>query len=230
MLPHVTIFNAMSVDGRMDWYLGDMDSYAGFYYGIAARWEVQAVLAGSATMRHPEPEIDPPDAVADPPQYAPDDNRQWLVVVDSRGQIRNWQQLRREPWWRDVIVLCSKTTPQDYLDYLERIHVQHLILGEEHVDLRAALETLAERYGVRAVRVDSGGILNGVLLREGLVDEVSVLLHPYLVGGMSPSSLFKAPDLTSPEGIIPLKLTHVETVGEGVLWLRYEVTSREERA
>jgi riboflavin biosynthesis pyrimidine reductase len=71
MLPHVTIFNAMSVDGRMDWYLGDMDSYAGFYYGIAARWEVQAVLAGSATMRHPEPEIDPPDAVADPRSTRP---------------------------------------------------------------------------------------------------------------------------------------------------------------
>ncbi len=128
-----------------------------------------------------------------------------------------------------MIVLCSKTTPQDYLDYLERIHVQHLILGEEHVDLRAALETLSKRYGVRAVRVDSGGILNGVLLREGLVDGERAD-PPLPGGGMSPSSLFKAPDLTSPEGIIPLKLTHVETVGEGVLWLRYEVTSREERA
>jgi 2,5-diamino-6-(ribosylamino)-4(3H)-pyrimidinone 5'-phosphate reductase len=73
------------------------------------------------------------------------------------------------------------------------------------------------------VRVDSGGILNGVLLRAGLVDEVSLILNPCLVGGTSPKSLYVAPDLTSPEGVIPVKLTHVEQVEGDFVWLRYEV-------
>ena len=89
--------------------------------------------------------------------------------------------------------------------------------------LRAVLEELAARYGVEVVRVDSGGVLNGALLRAGLVDEVSVLINPCLVGGTSPRSIFVAPDLISGEGVIPLKLTHVESVADDSLWLRYEL-------
>jgi riboflavin biosynthesis pyrimidine reductase len=44
------------------------------------------------------------------------------------------------------------------------------------------LHLLADRYGVRAVQVDAGGRLNGHLLHAGLVDELSVMLGPYLVG------------------------------------------------
>jgi len=36
------------------------------------------------------------------------------------------------------------------------------------------------------------GRLNGVLFRAGLVDEVSVLVNPCLVGGTSPRSIFRA--------------------------------------
>lgn len=50
------------------------------------------------------------------------------------------------------------------------------------MDLHAALYHLATRYGVSKVRVKSGGALNGVLLREGLVDEVHLLVHPTIAG------------------------------------------------
>lgn len=59
--------------------------------------------------------------------------------------------------------------------------------------------------------------MNGVLLRAGLVDEVSVLIHPSLVGGMSPRSFFRAPDLTSPEGVIQLRLLLFEKLKNDIL-------------
>jgi 2,5-diamino-6-(ribosylamino)-4(3H)-pyrimidinone 5'-phosphate reductase len=61
------------------------------------------------------------------------------------------------------------------------------------------------------------------LLRAGLVDEVSLLVAPALVGGESPQSMFVAPDVTSPDQAIPLRLAHFEQVGEGRLWLHYLV-------
>jgi 2,5-diamino-6-(ribosylamino)-4(3H)-pyrimidinone 5'-phosphate reductase len=85
------------------------------------------------------------------------------------------------------------------------------------------LEELNTRYGVKVVRVDSGGILNGVLLRAGLVDEVSVIVDPCLVGGTTPRSMFVAPDLTSAEGVLASRLIHVEPVRGDAVWLRYEV-------
>jgi 2,5-diamino-6-(ribosylamino)-4(3H)-pyrimidinone 5'-phosphate reductase len=58
-----------------------------------------------------------------------------------------------------------------------------LFTGEERVDLVAVLAMLAEREGAGVVRVDSGGALTGALLDAGLVDELSLLVHPCVVGG-----------------------------------------------
>jgi len=62
-----------------------------------------------------------------------------------------------------------------------------------------------------------------LLLRAGLVDEVSVLIDPSLVGGSSPRSIFVAPDLTSADGVIECRLTHLERFEGDVVWFRYEV-------
>jgi 2,5-diamino-6-(ribosylamino)-4(3H)-pyrimidinone 5'-phosphate reductase len=222
MLPRVILHNGVSLDGRMDWGTGDI----GLYYELAARWEADAMLSGSNTMlaAYHEQEVPEEDGEAfEPPETAADDPRPLLVIVDSRGRFHHWQQIRREPYWRDALALCSHSTPQTYLDYLQKRHINYILAGDDRVDLRGALEELSARYQVQVVRVDSGGILNGVLLRAGLVDEVSVLVDPCLVGGTTPRSIFVAPDLTSAEGVIPLRLIHVENVKGDTVWLRYEV-------
>ena len=45
MLPRVIIHNGISVDGRMDWFTGDL----GLYYGLAALLNADAMLSGSET-------------------------------------------------------------------------------------------------------------------------------------------------------------------------------------
>lgn len=55
-----------------------------------------------------------------------------------------------------------------------------------------------------------------------------VILHnAILVGGTTPRSIFRAPDLTSAEGVISLRLTHVEKLQGDAVWLRYEVVKQE---
>jgi 2,5-diamino-6-(ribosylamino)-4(3H)-pyrimidinone 5'-phosphate reductase len=228
MLPKVVLHNGVTVDGRMDWSTSEGD--IGLYYELAAYWKADAMLSGSDTLlaaysadqmpEHEANNVGPPELH---PLHVP-----LLVVVDSRGRLRNWQRIRQEPYWRNAISLCSRATPQSHLAYLQRRHVGYIVTGDDHVDLRSALEELTVRYGVKTVRVDSGGILNGVLLRAGLVDEVSVLICPALVGGTSPRSIFTAPDLTLPDDVIPLKLIHLEQLRGDVVWLRYEVMKSNE--
>lgn len=95
--------------------------------------------------------------------------------------------------------------------------------GEERVDLRAALEALVEQHGVRTVRVDSGGALSGALLRAGLLSEVSVLLEPVLVGGVSPRMFMRGPDPASAADLARLELLDVQHFDDGLVWLRYVV-------
>ncbi|MEJ2601087.1 MAG: RibD family protein [Anaerolineales bacterium] len=226
--PKVVIFNCASLDGRMDAGVGQADM--GLYYQLASRWNADAMLSGSNTL------LAAFAGPAEPPPPTPtgedgDDAKElhplavpYLVIVDSRGRIHNWAQIRAQPFWRRVIVLCARLTPPSYREELARHGVACIVAGERRVDLRRALEGLSAKYGIRTLRVDSGGTLNGALLRAGLVDEVSLLIAPLLVGGESPQSIFVAPDVSSPEQAIPLRLTHFEPVGEGRLWLRYQVS------
>lgn len=221
MRPRVVIHNGVSLDGRMDWPAGGSGDM-GLYYELAAQFNAGAMLSGSETMIAAYRGMPDSDAVEPPAEYHPL-HVPLLVIIDSRGRIRHWNRLRSEPYWQSAMALCSRATPTAYLDELREKGVEHIVAGGERVDLRAALEELNASYGVRVLRVDSGGVLNGVLLRDGLVDEVSVMVSPSLLGGTSPRSLFVAPDLTSPEGVIPLRLIHLERTRGDVVWLRYEV-------
>lgn len=234
MLPRVTIYNEISVDGRMHW-LPAPPGAPFQYYELSVRWPVDAILMGSATAFAPDAQETEDAAVEEPMpsrQGPPpgwtiplSEPRPLLVVPDSRGRVHNWRQLQAQPWWRDHIALCSRATPPSYLDYLRKRHVTAIIAGNDHVDYREAFKQVHERYGVRTLRTDCGGTLNGVLLRAGLVDELSVLVNPSLVGGRMGASLpfVDAPDPTSPDDVMRLRLLDVERVKGDVLWLRYRV-------
>jgi 2,5-diamino-6-(ribosylamino)-4(3H)-pyrimidinone 5'-phosphate reductase len=218
--PRIILHNQVSVDGRIDWFEVDM----GLFYGLAGEWQADAILAGSDTM------LAGYDGVAedhggepDAPGKEPEVGRALLVVPDSRGRLRHWSRIKREPWWRDAIALCSRTTPEAHLDYLQEWGVDYIVAGEDRVDFRVALAELRTRFGIETVQVDSGGTLNGVLLRAGLVDELSVVISPCLVGGAEVRSIYRAPELTSQEGVIGVKLIHCERLRGGLVWLRYEV-------
>ena len=223
MLPYVVLHNAVSVDGRVDWFNADVRKF----YELAAVWHEGATLAGSNTLlkAYPEENLSPDDEEAfEHMKPKPDDTRPLLVVPDSRGRLRRLLSvLLHEPYWQDIIILCSTSTPQAYLNYLQKRKIRYLCTGNEHVDYKAALEELNTRYGIDVVRVDSGGTLNGILLRAGLVKEVSVLIHPVLVGGTTPRSMFRAPDLIAASGVINLRLIHFEKVQDDLIWLRYNV-------
>jgi 2,5-diamino-6-(ribosylamino)-4(3H)-pyrimidinone 5'-phosphate reductase len=224
VLPTVILHNAVSLDGRITGFMPDIE----LFYRLAGRWKEDATLVGSGTALSPMEEI-PPELPADisPPQERPDDSHPLLVVADSRGRVHTWHYLRKQPYWRDWIALCAGSTSKDHLEYLERRSITHLVTGDEQVDLREALETLNTRFGVNVVRVDSGGTLNGALLRAGLVHELSLLVHPQLVGGTTAPPFFFAPELEGSHMTISCRLKHLERMSESTLWLVYEVAKGE---
>ena len=225
MLPYVVVHNEMSLDARMD----GLDVDMGRFYTLAGTWHEDCTLVGSETLLAGMSELaDADDAVGreigegghGDGGASPD--APLLAVVDSRGRLPGIGQLRDQPYWRDVIALCSTGTPPAHLELLRTTGVAAIVAGEERVDLRRALEALADRHTVRIVRVDAGGALVGALLRDGLVNEVSVVVEPRLVGGESHRWLVRAAD-AGPGDVVTLRLRELERLDDDALWLRYDV-------
>jgi len=214
MLPYVVIHNAVSVDGRMD----RLDVDLGLYYSLLPTWNEDLTLCGSETMLAAGWDGWEHDGTTDP-------SKPLLAVVDGRGRVKNWRKFAPSPYWRAGVSLCSRSTPSEHLAFLEREGIETIVEGDQRVDLRAALERLADEHAVKVVRVDSGGSLNGALLRSGLVSEVSVLVQPQLIGGTSPSSLFRAVDLGPAERPLDLELMSSRKLKGGTVWLRYRLRS-----
>jgi len=220
MLPKVLVHVSVSADGRIDGGMHDLATY----YALAGKWGEDATLAGSETIAYWDEKIPPEDESAfAEPKVDPDDDRAILAVIDSRGKVRSWHAARASGYWSRFVALCTSSTPKEYLGYLKKRHIDIIIAGKDRVDLKRALEALNRRYGVRKVRVESGGVLNGLLLRAGLVHEVSIVMNPELVGGTSPKYFFMAEDLKGPEGALKLHLLSVRKLKNGMVHLRYRL-------
>jgi 2,5-diamino-6-(ribosylamino)-4(3H)-pyrimidinone 5'-phosphate reductase len=224
MLPWVILYNAVSLDGRITGFDADVE----LYYELAAKLGVEAVLMGSNTVLKgfnvkPGEILEESKEAFKPRIKEKGDDRPLLVVPDSRGQIHIWSELLKMPYIKDVLVLCSRSTPKEYFDFLDERYINYLVVGYQQVDLKAALDELNTKFGVKKVRVDSGGILNGILLREGLVDEVHLLIHPEMVGGMKPNSIFQTPNLNNEEVPIKLYLDSMEKIKDNIIYLKYKV-------
>jgi 2,5-diamino-6-(ribosylamino)-4(3H)-pyrimidinone 5'-phosphate reductase len=245
MLPRVILHNAVSLDGRITKFDADI----ALFYRLAATWAEDATLVGSETILAaagsegleddpypPAPEAPadqlPPEATVDQPpgQAAPTaqgvhaaGEAPLLVVPDSRGRVRCWSSLLSQPYWSRGVALCSRTTPPVHLSYLGKVGVRALVAGEDRIDLRAALHRLHTELGVSRVRADGGGRLNGALLQTGLVDEISLLVHPVLVGDARSAAVYHPPAEPSPDPALHLDPLAAETQPGGLIWLRYRV-------
>jgi len=88
------------------------------------------------------------------------------------------------------------------------------------VDFEKAYQALTEKYGIRTILVDSGPTLNGVLLDRGLIDEISLLVFPVLVGKRSDKVLAQ---LNFGKHNVSLRLLEHEYLDKGLVSLRYQV-------
>jgi len=101
-----------------------------------------------------------------------------------------------------------------------------VLLYEEDIDFVDAFSKLKEQYGIEKMTIQTGGILNATLLRNNLIDRVSVVIAPALIGGKNTPTLVDGASLRTVEDLTkikPLKLIKNEALKDNYLHLQYEV-------
>lgn len=215
MKPKVIMHTQISLDGCVRGFID-----TGIYYRIANHFNADMVLFGSETVYTAAEQYPPETEKAFiKPADRPDDKRLLWVVPDSRGRLRNLHVFRDTEYCKDIIILVSNTTPKSYLEYLSKRNYDFIVAGDDHVDYARAFEVLYEEYNCSVIRTDSGGVLTNVLIGQKLVDEISLIISPCLVGNGS-SHVFRSLSLKE---IIKLELISSEVVDDSYLSIRYKV-------
>lgn len=100
-----------------------------------------------------------------------------------------------------------------------------VIQFEKRIGFKELFKQL-DRRGVGQMTIQSGGDMNAVLLREGLIDELSIVVAPMLVGGKSTPSLIGGDSLQTVEDLRKIKtmeLIEANKLDHSYLHLRYKV-------
>lgn len=100
------------------------------------------------------------------------------------------------------------------------------VIYENPFSLRSALVHLKRDYGCERLTIQSGGTVNGLLLREKLIDYVDIVVAPVLVGGRDTPTLVDGESLISEKDLSKLgvmKLVTCQVLKDSYIRLRYQV-------
>ena len=215
MEPNIIIHNSISLDGS----LINFDVNMELHYQIAGNYKPDAHLIGSNTIKFgielygsssPEEKID-----FDKPER--DEKLPYWIIIDTKGTLQGQlHEVRRFELCKDVVLLLSEETPEIYINYLKERDYDFHIVGKEYINLKKSLKLLVKNYNIKILLTDCGRILGNLLLNQGFVDEISLLIHPVIVGDKS-YNIFNNIDKK-----IKLKLLKNEILDKGYIWLTFK--------
>lgn len=149
-----------------------------------------------------------------------------FVIVDNKPHLTA-QGVRYLTRWVKQLFLV--TTNPDHPAYAVQSSVDNLeILPYENtISLPHLLTTLKTKYGVEKLTIQSGGTINASWVRERLIDYVSIVIAPCLIGGSHTQSLIGGESLHTEADlakIMPLRLIKNETLEHSYIHLLYQCT------
>ena len=148
-----------------------------------------------------------------------------FIVIDRKPHLNEQGLTYLSRWLKHLyIVTDNKRHPGFALSStLENLG---LIYYSEGVDLSDLLIRLKEEYAIDRLTVQCGGTLNAALIKQRLIDHISIVVAPLLVGGRTTPSLVDGLSFQSQEELIKLKalkLVGCTRLKQSYLHLEYDV-------
>lgn len=144
-----------------------------------------------------------------------------FVVVDNKHLkehgIRYFCALSKQ----FVLVTSNENHPAFEFEE-DNLHV----IYQNELSLKDVLAKLKSEFGCERITIQTGGTLNGLFLREKLIDYIDIVVAPILIGGKDTSTLIDGRSLLSVSELSKLgvlKLQKCEVLEHSYLRLRYEV-------
>lgn len=147
-----------------------------------------------------------------------------FIIIDNKPHL-NENGIDYICHWVEKLILV--TTNKNHIAYSLKGKYDNLdILFYEELDLKRLLEDLYSKYNVDKLTIQSGGNLNGLFVRENLIDYVNVVIAPLLVGGKDVSTLIDGKAIESDrelDKLRALELLECNKLEDSYVQLKYKV-------
>ena len=231
--PFVVCHMLLSLDGKIDGRFFDAPETApalAAYANLRGHYRCPATLYGTTTMKGGyadalAPALSDGGSTPPPTDWISPAGRgmdHFIVSLDPKGELGFSSHViakKSRPPAHVIQVLTERVSPA-YLSYLRERDVSYLFAGRERVACAQLLQKLQAAFGIDRLMVAGGGVTNQSFLREGLIDELSLVIAP-VADGSGGAALFDGAGFLPPGRPTAFTLVQAEPLAGSTLWLRY---------
>ncbi len=225
--PISTLFMLMSVDGKISTGKTDaLDIDKDFpkikgikeglqqYYDIEQTTDLYSLNSGKVQAKiganKPQKNI-----VKLPVSFLIIDNQPHLNKIGIDNFIKKSKKL--------FIITTNKSHPA--FDRKDEKNLE-IIYYKNEIDFVDLFRKLKEEFKINNLTIQTGGTLNSIFLRHKLIDKLSIVVAPALIGGKETPSLIDGKSLSSVDelkDIKALKLVEVKKLNDSYLHIMYDI-------
>lgn len=147
-----------------------------------------------------------------------------FVIIDNKPHL-NEKGIDYLCNWVGKLILV--TTNNNHIAHNLKKKYDNLdILEYETLDLNKLLEDLYSKYNADRLTIQSGGTLNGLFVRNKLIDYVNIVIAPLIVGGKDVPTLVDGNSITDEtelQKLMPLELIECNKLDNSYVQLKYKV-------
>ena len=225
--PITTLFMLMSVDGKIS--TGSTDEFdvdkdflkikgikEGLqqYYDIEQITDLYSLNSGRVQAKIGANEKQE-NLVKLPVSFLIIDNKPHLSKVGIDNFLRKSKKL--------FVITTNKSHPAFSRKDADNLEI---IYYENEIDFEDLFRKLKLDYNIENLTIQTGGTLNSIFLRKKLIDKISIVVAPALIGGKDTASLIDGKSISSIselENIKALKLVEVKKLNDSYIHLKYDV-------
>ena len=142
------------------------------------------------------------------------------IILDSNATIQNNSRILRTSSKIPTIIVVAERASKKNLQRLEKLPVKTIICGKKYVNIKKLLAAL-RKQGIKKILVEGGGETNWSFIKENLIDEVIITITPYLVGGVTATTLVDGDGFSTIAKSTKLKLKSARRMNNEII-LHYE--------
>ena len=149
-----------------------------------------------------------------------------FIIIDNKPHLNKNGVFYLTKWVKKLYLV---TTNKNHPAYKIKADNVEIIYYNGKINFKDLFAKLRNKYKIQKITIQSGGTLNSTFIREGLIDRLSIVVAPCVIGGRNSSTIADGKDIMTEKDlkqIKAVKLKKAEVLKKSYLHLQYNVINK----